>query len=173
MKKVITIISVMMLCFGLTACANSNPDVVPNSQEEAPADATQPTDCVDSDMATTMDLLVMVGDQTFSAKLYQNQTTQTLAEGFPLNIEMNDMNGNEKYYYLPQPLPTNPEQPEEIHAGEIILYGDDCLVVFYESFANSYQYNRLGYIKDATGFAQAVGTGNAQITFDLINNPAQ
>jgi len=60
-------------------------------------------------------------------------------------------------------LPSN----QEIHAGDIMLYGDDCLVVFYKTFSSSYQYTRLGYIEDAVSFAQAVAEGTTKVTFDL------
>ena len=47
---------------------------------------------------------------------------------------MSELNGNEKYFYLESALPTVSEQVEEIHAGDLMLYGDDCLVLFYQSF---------------------------------------
>lgn len=115
-------------------------------------------------------MLITVGNKTFSAKFYDNQTTQALVERFPLTIDMSELNGNEKYNYLSNTLPTASEQPGEIHAGDIMLYGDDCLVVFYETFSSSYKYTRLGYIEDATGFTKAVGTGNVQVTFKLTKN---
>jgi len=120
-----------------------------------------------SETATMMDLSLTVGNKVFSAKFYENQTTQALVKLFPLTIEMSELNGNEKYYYLSNKLPTASEQPGEIHAGDIMLYGDDCLVVFYKTFSSSYQYTRLGYIEDAVSFVQAVADGSTKVTFDL------
>jgi hypothetical protein len=73
----------------------------------------------------------------------------------------------EKCYYLSTPLPTNPQQLGEIHTGDIMLYGDNCLVVFYETFSSAYNYTHLGYIEDAVSFAQIVGDGNVKVTFNL------
>lgn len=37
---------------------------------------------------------------------------------------MSDLNGNEKYYYLDENLPTNSENIGHINAGDIMLYGE-------------------------------------------------
>lgn len=173
MKKVISILCVIMFCFCLTACDNSNTiESKQTSQHEVPrSDSTQQTGDVDASKTLAMiDLLITVGKKAFSAKLYDNQTIQALVEKFLLTVDMNEINGNEKYYYLSNTLPTASEQPGEIHAGDIMPYGDNCLVVFYETFMSSYKYTRLGYIEDAAGFAKAVGAGNVQVTFKLTKS---
>ncbi|MCB2358551.1 cyclophilin-like fold protein [Clostridium estertheticum] len=115
-------------------------------------------------------LIITVGSKVFSAKLYDNQTTQALVKQFPLTVDMSELNGNEKYYYLSNTLPTASEQLGKIHAGDIMLYGDGYLVVFYETFSSSYKYTRLGYIEDAVSFAQVVGDGNIKVTFNLAKH---
>jgi hypothetical protein len=120
-----------------------------------------------SETLTMIDLRLTVGNKVFSAKFYENQTTRTLVELLPLTIDMSELNGNEKYYYLSNKLPSASEQPGEIHAGDIMLYGDDCLVIFYKTFSSSYQYTRLGYVEDADSFSQAIGDGTTKVTFDL------
>lgn len=173
MKKVILILCVIMFCFYLTACDNSETnESKQTNQHEAPRiDSTQQTDDVHaSKTLMTIDLLITVGNKAFSAKLYDNQTTQALVEKFPLTVDMSELNGNEKYNYLSNTLPTAAKQPGEVHAGDIMLYGDGCLVVFYETFSSSYNYTRLGYIEDAVSFVQVVGDGNIKVTFDLAKH---
>lgn len=173
MKKIISILCLIMFCFCLTACNNSNTNESKQiSQHEVPrSDSTQQTDDVDASKSLTMiDLSITVGSKVFSAKLYDNQTTQALVELFPLTIEMSELNGNEKYYYLSNKLPTASEQLGKIHTGDIMLYGDDCLVVFYKTFSSSYRYTRLGYIEDAVSFAKVVGNSNFKVTFDLARH---
>ena len=46
-----------------------------------------------------------------------------------------------------------------------MLYGSDCLVLFYQSFTTIYSYTPLGQLTDPTGLAQALGSGNVEITF--------
>ena len=110
-----------------------------------------------------MDLIVRVGNKAFSTKLYDNQTTKALVKQFPLTVDMSELNGNEKYCNLPNTIPTVSEQPKKIHAGDIMLYGDRCLVAFYKTFSST----SIGYIEDAVSFAQVVGDGNIKVTFDL------
>ena len=43
-----------------------------------------------------------------------------------LEIEMNELNGNEIYYYLNQDLPTNSYQSHNIETGDIMLFGSSC-----------------------------------------------
>lgn len=114
------------------------------------------------------DLKVTVGKETFNVKLYDNKTATAFAEQLPMTLDMSEMNGNEKYYYLSKKLPTASEQPEEIKAGDLMLFGNDCLVLFYESFSSSYQYTRIGAIEDPTGLAEALGNKNCKVTFDVV-----
>ncbi len=111
------------------------------------------------------DLTILVGDQTFSATLQDNSTTRALAQRLPLVMTMAEMNGNEKYYYLTEDLPSASEQVGQIQAGDLMLYGSDCLVIFYASFPTSYHYTRLGRVDDPHGLAAALGRGNVEVTF--------
>ena len=108
---------------------------------------------------------VTVGGQNFSATLEDSETARALARLLPLTLDMSELNGNEKYFYLDQSLPTDAKNPGQIHAGDLMLYGDNCLVLFYESFSTSYSYTRLGSIDDPVGLARAVGRGSATVTF--------
>lgn len=64
---------------------------------------------------------------------------------------MNELNGNEIYYYLNQDLPTNSYQPHNIETGDIILFGSSCLVIFYESLQTNYSYSRNDKISNPDG----------------------
>lgn len=118
----------------------------------------------DADMTTvTLD----INGTTFTATLEDNATARELAARMSLTLEMAELNGNEKYFYMDEGLPTDAERPGEIHAGDLMLYGSDCLVLFYESFPTSYRYTRIGRIDDASGLADAAGAGSARVTFAL------
>lgn len=110
---------------------------------------------------------IVIGNQNFPAVLYKNETTDALIDRLPMTLDMNDMNGNEKYYYFSDSLSTDLKRPLEIHAGDLMLYGTDCLVLFYESFSSSYSYTTLGYVEDSVGLASALGSGNVQVSFNV------
>ena len=64
---------------------------------------------------------------------------------------MNELNGNEIYYYLDQDLPTNSYQSHNIETGDIMLFCSSCLVIFYESFQTNNSYSRIGKITTPDG----------------------
>lgn len=114
----------------------------------------------------TLSIEITVNGRTFSATLYDNETAKAFKERLPIVLDMSELNGNEKYYYLPDDLPRNSSKPSRINTGDIMLYGSDCLVIFYESFSTSYSYTPIGKIDDPDGLAAALGSGSVQVTFN-------
>jgi hypothetical protein len=111
---------------------------------------------------------ITVNSQTFTAKLLDIDSAKLFKEMLPMTINMNELNGNEKYYDLPNKLPTKSSNPGTIHNGDLMLYGSNTLVLFYKSFSTSYSYTKIGSIDDPTGLEEALGTGNVSVTFDSI-----
>lgn len=114
---------------------------------------------------TMPQLKIEAGGQVFTATLIDNPTTRALLERLPMTVSMSELNGNEKYYYLPDSLPANSQRPGSIHAGDLMLYGSDCLVLFYESFSSGYSYTRLGSVDDPSNLAAVLGSGSIGVTF--------
>ena len=112
---------------------------------------------------------LIVNNKTFSATLENNATTRELVNIFPLTLNMSDLNSNEKYNYLDSRLTTNSTNPRRINAGDIKLYGSNCLVVFYESFNTSYSYTNLGKVDNVNEFVSELGRGSVNITFELAD----
>lgn len=103
----------------------------------------------------------------FTIDLADNQTAAAFAVMLPLQTEMSELNGNEKYVYLNSPLPTNATNPGTVEAGDVMLYGETCLVIFYKSHSTSYSYTRIGKIQNVAGLKNAVGSGSINATFAL------
>ena len=108
-----------------------------------------------------------LNNKTFSATLENNVTTRELISMFPMTLNMSELNSNEKYNYLDTDLTTNSSRQSRINAGDIKLYGSNCLVVFYESFNTSYSYTNLGTVDDVDIFVSELGNGSVTITFDV------
>lgn len=87
-----------------------------------------------------------INGEKLEIQLEDNATAVAFAKMLPLELTMNDLNGNEKYVNLNGSLPTNSYEPGRVEAGDVMLYGDDCLVIFYESFDTEYSYTKIGHI---------------------------
>jgi hypothetical protein len=82
---------------------------------------------------------------------------------------MSELNGNEKYNYLPDNLPTAIERAGRIKTGDLMLYGSNCRVLFYKNFSTSYRYTKPGAIEYVSELSAAFGGGSVQITFSSLN----
>lgn len=111
---------------------------------------------------------VTVGSKSFLVTTYDNATARAFIALLPLTITMNDVNGNEKYRPLQSNLPTSPEVPPKINAGDLMLWGANGLVLFYETFNTSYSYSKIGSMENASGLKEALGTNNPTVTFEVL-----
>lgn len=111
---------------------------------------------------------ITVGSATFNVTLVSNQTTAAFKELLPMTINMSELNSNEKYYGLPQSLPTSASNPGTIQNGDLMLYGSSTLVLFYKTFSTSYSYTRIGSVDNPSGLQSTLGAGSVMVTFELI-----
>ena len=124
------------------------------------------TEAAETPMAgEIMNVTATLNGQDFDIELADNDTARAFAEMLPLSGTLSELNGNEKYLRVSEDLPSNPTNPGTIEAGDVMLYQDDCIVVFYETHQSSYAYTRIGKIVDTAGLASAVGSGSVAATF--------
>lgn len=112
-------------------------------------------------------LKITIGTYTFKATLLENDTTKAFKAMLPLSLAMSELNGNEKYFHFSNDLPTHPSKVETIHAGDVMLWGSNSFVLFYQTFSTSYAYTRLGHIEDTTYLQHALGKGNVMVRLEL------
>lgn len=112
-------------------------------------------------------IIITIKNKKYEAILYDNSTTKELIKKFPITITMSDLNGNEKYYNFSKSFSTSSENVASINKGDIMLFGDNCLVIFYKSFSTRYRYTKLGYIKNLEDLENSLGKGYIEITFIL------
>ncbi|MGM0213093.1 hypothetical protein IGI42_000626 [Enterococcus sp. AZ109] len=122
----------------------------------------------ESEEITMNHLIITVGNQTFNGTITEGATGEAFKAMLPMTISMDELNGNEKYYYLPGSLPTNSQRVGTIRNGDLMLYGASCLVLFYKDFPTTYSYSRIASMEDTTGLAQAVGRRGVEVTFELV-----
>lgn len=172
MKKRIMVIMAAVVLSILAACGGTNQDSVGKVGSEAPPAVQRPESSsgepnISETLTAETAITLTVGGYTFSATLLDNETAHRLVEQLPLTLDMSELNGNEKYFYLDGSLPTDSHQPGQINAGDLMLYGDNCLVLFYEGFSSGYSYTRLGSVDDPAGLSEALGAGNVEVTFSV------
>ena len=107
--------------------------------------------------------LVIQGEE-FTATLEDNETSRAFVNQLPLTMTMNELNGNEKYYYLDESLPSQATSVSQIETGDLMLYGDDCLVLFYDTFKTSYRYTRIGKLDQIIQLKELVGNGTIEVS---------
>lgn len=111
-------------------------------------------------------VIITVNGKEFNAVFYNNETANAFINMMPLTLNMNELNGNEKYYNLSTTLPVNSERVGSIKKGDIMLYGSNCIVIFYESFNTPYSYTKIGYIENTENLSSALGSGSVSVTFN-------
>lgn len=132
----------------------------------APPDRTARQNFKSSDLSER--IKITIGSTVFTATLQNHETTAAFKSMLPLTISMKELNGNEKYHLLPKKLPSNASYSKIIHAGDIMLFGVNTLVIFYESFSPTYPYTTLGHIDNPGKLKEALGTDNIKMTFENL-----
>ena len=123
-----------------------------------------------AEAASPTQTTVKIGAKSYTMKLANNDA----AAGFrsylskARTLKMSELNGNEKYRYLPKSLIANPKHYKKVRAGDVMLYGDDCLVIFYKTHKTSYRYTKIGRLTSTKGLAKAVGKKSVKVRFSKM-----
>ena len=105
---------------------------------------------------------VIIDEKEYIINLEDNETAKSFVNYLPQELIMNDLNGNEKYVYIDISLVTNSYNPIHIEKGDVMLFGDNCLVIFYKSFDTSYIYTKIGHIDNLDN----LGNGSITVRFE-------
>ena len=155
-KSILLILLILISLIMVTGCSEKNRiNNNKNNQQENNID-------VDSSNEVIKSVKAIINEKEYTINLEDNETDNSIANLLPQELNMSELNGNEKYIYLDTTLPTNSSNPKRINAGDVMLYGDNCLVIFYKSFDTSYSYTRIGHIDDLPN----LGNGNITIKFE-------
>lgn len=155
----------------LSACSPANKQSGSGSNDDASGMQASEEELTDerqkdvSEEDTEMKINVQIGTENFTATLESNEAAAAFAEMMkeePVVIQMSDYSGFEKVGSLGTSLPASNSQITT-QAGDIVLYNSSQIVIFYDS--NSWSYTKLGRIDDLTGWEEALGSGDVEVTF--------
>ena len=147
MKKIIYCFVIITLLFVTIGCNNKktiNDNSISNSSDEV-----------------IETVKAIINDKEYVINLEDNETVKAFIKILPKEFNMSELNGNEKYTYLDSSLPVNESNLKKVNAGDVMLYGDNCLVIFYKSFNTSYSYTKIGHIDNLPDL------GNGSITVKI------
>jgi len=111
-------------------------------------------------------LKMRIGDEEFTVDVDFGAAGQEFARATPFELEMTDLNKNEKYYQGADKFENvDAKNVNMIEIGDVMLYGDDTIVIFYDNFKTEYQYTRLGWIEEKAKLVEALGDGDVAVSF--------
>lgn len=128
MKKLLYILLTVVL---LSGCTNEE-KTIENIEYDKP-----------TEILSTMRLNISGKD--YIVNLEENDAAQLLVTYLPQEYKMHEKNRNEKYAYLSFKLPMF-EEVTDIEKGDIMLYENNCLILFYKSFKTNKKYTKIGHI---------------------------
>ena len=89
---------------------------------------------------------VIINNKEYVLNLTTNKVVEEISNMLPLEVTMTDLHNNEKYVYLSEQFTTNEYNPKHIEKGDVMLFGNNCLVIFYKSFDTTFSYTKIGHI---------------------------
>ena len=158
MKKIVYSLLIVICLFIIVGCnskknENNNQDTQTNQQEN--------NNELNNSNEVVKSVKAIINGKEYIIDLEDNETATSFVSLLPQELNMSELNGNEKYVYLDTTLPTNSSNPKRINVGDVMLYGNNCLVIFYKSFDTSYSYTKIGHIDNLADL------GNVSITVKL------
>ena len=93
-------------------------------------------------------IILNINGFNYGMVLENNQSAYDLFSVLPLELNMDDLNNNEKYAYLSFSLAQEDSYTGHISKGDVMLYQSNCIVIFYDDFDTDYLYTKLGHIYD-------------------------
>ncbi|MBE6989530.1 MAG: hypothetical protein E7426_02125 [Ruminococcaceae bacterium] len=109
---------------------------------------------------------IRINEREFPFLWEENYTVEKLLMRPTLSFTLQELNGCLKYIMLQPPLPYQPQIADDIRSGDLVLYGNSWLVLFYNPLVAPMNVTRLGRLEDTAGLEEMVGPGS--VSLELI-----
>ena len=98
------------------------------------------------DIGTLPDIQIKYNGIYYRAKPTISYAAQNFIKTFPLSVTMSDEGTNQKKGCVYQKFDGDSDKPKNIQKGDLLLYGDSCVVIATEDFVGYSQYKKIGHI---------------------------
>lgn len=165
MKKIISSLLIIICLFMIVGC-NSKKDEknIQNSSTDQQEENIDNNELYNSNEVINS-VKATINGKEYTINLEDNETSKSFINMLPQEFKMEELNSNEKYVYLDNTLPLNSSNPKKINAGDVMLYGNNCLVLFYKTFDTTYSYTKIGHINNMPD----LGNENITVKFEKNN----
>ena len=103
---------------------------------------------------------ITINNEEYVINVENEILMEELFNSLPETFTMAELNENEKYYYLSSNMKNaNSEVVGQVQKGDVMLFGSDCLVIFYDSFETEFRYTKIGHIDNLGD----LGNGNVDV----------
>ena len=104
---------------------------------------------------------ININSEKYIINVENEALMEEIYNALPETFTMNELNGNEKYYYLNSTMKNaNSEAVGQVQKGDVMLFGSDCLVIFYDSFETEFRYTKIGHIDNLGD----IGSSNVEVS---------
>ncbi|MHC5230147.1 cyclophilin-like fold protein [Enterococcus sp. LJL99] len=170
----LSLLSLFFILVGLTACNDTKIQLSESSStssvqlsKEKRLDYSETSQMILQKEEEQKSLSFMIDGKEFPIIVDDTPTLDALIDELPEKFIMNDLHENEKYYEFSQPIPTNAKAIQKIEAGDVMLFGQRTLVLFYRAFPTSYQYTRIGSIENTESLSDTL-VGRKTVEVQLV-----
>lgn len=108
---------------------------------------------------------LVINGKSYPAILSNNVSAKALVSRMPFTKILKTYQDQEMYTYLTTPIESDPQSVNGIHAGDLMLFGEDCLMLFFQNSNNTYRYTPLASIMDTRGLVSLMSQGSVTVTF--------
>lgn len=115
----------------------------------------------------TMNAAVSIGLKTYSVTVEDNDAAKVFFDRVPLSLTLNEWAGNSEYYArLSEKINTDGiKSPSAFETGDIAIYNNTSLVIFYADTKNTEGYAKIGHIVESEGMKDALKAAKGKVIF--------
>ena len=104
-----------------------------------------------NDIGSLPDIQIKLNGIYYRAKPVISYATQNFMKKFPMTVQMSDESSNQKKGCVYDKFEGDSDKPKNAVRGDLLLYGDSCVVIVTSDFAAYGKYRKIGHIDNIDG----------------------